>query len=61
MEALTFSPVGPGGDNPLHGPGGAGGGGKPEGLRVSAEAGGHVRPGPHLLGDLHEMHRPFPW
>lgn len=50
----------PGGNDPLHGAGGAGGRREPEGLRVGSEAGGHVRAGPRLLGDVHALQRPLP-
>lgn len=49
-----------GGDGAVHGSRGSGWSSEPPGLRVGAEAGGYVRPGFDLLGDLHEMHRPFP-
>lgn len=49
-----------GGDGALHGPGGSGWSSEPEGLRVGAEAGGCLRSGAPLLGELQEVLSPVP-
>ena len=44
-----------GGDRALHVSGGSGWSFEPQRLRVSAEAGGRVRPGSAVLGELQEV------
>lgn len=60
FQPVCFLPRLPGGNDPLHGSGGVGGRCEPAGLRVCSEAGGHVRAGPRLLGDVHALQRPLP-
>lgn len=49
-----------GGDSALHVSGGSGRSSKPQRLRVGAEAGGHLRSGSAVLGELQEVLRPVP-
>lgn len=49
-----------GGDGALHVSGGSGRSSEPQGLRVGAEAGGCVRSGSAVLGELQEVLRPLP-
>lgn len=47
-----------GGDSALHVSGGSGWSSKPQRLRVGAEAGGRLRSGSAVLGELQEVLRP---
>lgn len=49
-----------GGDGAVHGSRGSGWSSEPPGLRVGAEAGGCLRSGSALLGELQEVFTPVP-
>lgn len=49
-----------GGDGAVHGSGGSGWSSEPQGLRGGSEAGGCLRSGSALLGELQEVLTPVP-